>query len=140
MTLLQPSETPSRTGINNAISSEDAAHVAAMHADSGWIDVTFRTGFESVAEALRYRRIGHDIYLRGRVGRTGGAAFAAGSTYIIGDLPAGFRPNPLIMFTPAGSSAATSGGRFWITTSGEINLNPQNAPTSVSLACNFLNN
>lgn len=141
MTLLQPTDVPSRSGINNAISSEIAAHASTTdpngpHYDSGWIDIPLRGGFSASGETPRYRRVGRQVFLRGRVGGT----FAAGNTYIVGDVPAGFRPNPLILYPLGGSSAATSGGRFWIDTSGQINVNPAAAPTNVSIACTYLNN
>lgn len=141
MALLQPSDVPSRSGINNAITSEIANHasltdVNGLHYDSGWIDVTLRAGFSASSEAPRYRRIGRQVFLRGRVAGT----FAAGNTYILGDIPAGFRPNPLILFPLAGSNAATSGGRLWVDTSGQINVNPAAAPTNVSIAMTYLNN
>lgn len=144
MALLQPSDVPSRTGINAAITSTVDAHasttdVNGLHYDSGWIDVTFRTGFTWSGEAVRYRRIGRMIYIRGRVAPTAGS-FAAGSSQIVADIPAGFRPNPLVMFAAAGSTAATSGGRFWISALGEINVNPSGAPSSIPVACSYLNN
>lgn len=141
MTLLQPTDVPSRAGINNAITTEIEAHAsttdpAGQHYDSGWINITLRAGFTVSGETPRYRRIGSTVYLRGRIAGT----FAAGNTYIVGDVPAGFRPNPLILFPLAGSSAATSGGRLWVDTSGQINVNPAAAPTNVSVAMSYLNN
>ena len=141
MTLLQPSGVPSRTAINNAITSEIANHasltdVNGLHYDSGWIDIPLRAGFSTSGEAPRYRRIGRQVFLRGRVAGT----FAAGNTYVIGDVPAGFRPNPLILFPLAGSNAATSGGRLWVDTTGQVNVNPAAAPTNVSIAMTYLNN
>jgi len=37
MTLLQPLDVPSRTAINEAITSEIADHVATDHGDTGWL-------------------------------------------------------------------------------------------------------
>lgn len=144
MALLQPSDVPSRSGINNAITSEIGLHASttdpnSLHYDSGWIDVTFRTGFTWSAEPVRYRRIGRMVFIRGRVAPTAGS-FGAGTTQVVADIPAGFRPNPLVMFALAGSNAATSVGRFWVNTSGEININPNGAPSSVPVACSYLNN
>lgn len=144
MALLQPSDVPSRAGINSAITSTVDEHasttdVNGQHYDSGWIDVTFRTGFTFSGEAVRYRRIGRMVFIRGRVAPTAGS-FAAGSTNTVADIPAGFRPNPLVMFAAAGSNAATSGGRFWITTTGEIIVNPSGTPSSIPVACSYLNN
>lgn len=141
MALLQPTDVPSRSGINNAIQSMMDAHASttdpnSQHYDSGWIDIPYRPGFSTSGEAARYRRIGRQVFIRGRVAGT----FAAGNTYIIGDVPAGFRPNPLILFPLAGSNAATSGGRLWVDTSGQINVNPAAAPTNVSIAMTYLNN
>lgn len=145
MTLLQPSDVPSRTGINNVVTSEIANHasltdVNGLHYDSGWIDIVFRTGFTFSGEMVRYRRIGRQVFVRGRVARTPAANFVANTQYIIGDLPANFRPNPLIMFAVAAANGTQSGGRFWIDTAGAIVMQTQNDTSNISLACTFLNN
>lgn len=145
MTLLQPSDVPSRTGINNAITTEIAAHAsttdpAGPHYDSGWIDIPLRAAYVTSGETPRYRRIGRSVYLRGRLAPSGGGAFAANATVIVGDVPVGFRPNPLHVFALAGSTGTLSGGRFWVDTSGQINVQPQNATTNISVACTYLNN
>lgn len=144
MTLLQPGDVPSRTGINNAITTEIANHAsttnpASLHYDSGWIDIALRSGFAASGEFPRYRRIGSVVYLRGRVAPSGGGNFVANAQVIIGDIPAGFRPNPLVAFAVAGSNGTLSGGRFWIDTSGQVNMQPQNATANMSVACSYLN-
>jgi hypothetical protein len=144
MALLQPSDVPSMAGINSAITSTVDAHASTTdvngpHYDSGWIDVTFRTGFTFSGESVRYRRIGHAVYIRGRVARTPSADFAANTQYTVADIPAGFRPNPLVMFAAAGSNGTNSGGRFWVNTSGEIIVQPEDAVPSIPVACAYLN-
>ena len=145
MTLLQPSDVPSREGINNAITSEIGKAIsttdpASQFYDTGWFDVPLRTGYVSVGEVVRYRRIGRQVFMRGRVARENGTVFAANSQQAVGDVPAGFRPNPLIAFAIAGSDGTNSGGRFWIDVSGQINVQARATPTNISLACTFLNN
>jgi hypothetical protein len=145
MTLLQPSDIPSRTGINNAITSEigehaDTADTLGEHYDSGWTDIPLRAGYAAMGETPRYRRIGRAVYLRGRVGISGGGNFAANVQVVVGDIPANFRPNPLVMFAVAGATGSASGGRFWVDTSGQLNMQPQNATSNMSVACTYLNN
>jgi hypothetical protein len=145
MTLLQPTDVPSRAGINNAITTEIAAHASTTdpngpHYDSGWIDIPLRANRQASGEVPRYRRVGRQVFLRGRVAKTDATNFAANVQDTIGDLPAGFRPNPLTMWAIAGSTGTNSGGRFWITTAGEIIMQPQNATPNMSVATTFLNN
>jgi hypothetical protein len=145
MALLQPSDVPSMAGINNAITSTVDAHasttdVNGQHYDSGWIDVVLRTGYVFSGEVPRYRRIGRQVFLRGRVARSPAINFIANNQYIVGDLPANFRPNPLVMWGLAGANGTQSGGRFWVTATGEIIIQPQVDTSNVSLAATFLNN
>jgi hypothetical protein len=145
MTLIQPSDVPSRTGINNAITTEIAAHAsttdpAGPHYDSGWIDIPLRAGLQASGETPRYRRIGRAVYLRGRVSKIDATNFAANVQITIGDVAVGFRPNPLVMFALAGSTGTSSGGRLWVSTTGEVICQPQNATPNMSVACTFLNN
>lgn len=145
MALLQPSGVPSHGAINDAITSTVDAHASttdpnSQHYDSGWIDIIIRAGFTGSGEVPRYRRVGRQVFLRGRFARNPAAAFVANTQYIVGDLPGGFRPNPLHMFALAGSDGTQSGGRFWIDVNGQIFLQPKAAPTSISVACSFLNN
>jgi len=121
MTLLQPSDVPSRTGINNAITTEISNHstevnTASLHYDSGWVTIPLRATFNPSGETPMVRRIGKMVYMRGRIGGT----ITAGGTVIVGDIPAGFRPSTLSMFAVAGSDA-NAAGRFWVNTAGELN-------------------
>lgn len=142
MTLLQPTEVPSREGINNAITSEIADHASttdinSLHYDSGWVGLVRRAGYVSAGEANFYRRIGNVVYLRGRIARENGTVFAANSTQLVADLPVDFRPLGIVMFGLAGSDAANSGGRFWIDASGTIVFNPKANPLNISIGCSF---
>lgn len=142
---LQPSGVPSRAAIQAAIDEAVAAHASTIdpnsqHYDSGWADIPLRAAYATSGETPRYRRIGRSVYLRGRLAPSGGGAFAANTTVIVGDIPGGFRPNPLHVFALAGSTGTLSGGRFWVDTSGQINVQPQNATTNISVACTYLNN
>lgn len=145
MALLQPSGVPSHGAINNAITSTVDAHASTTdpngpHYDSGWIDIPLRSGFVGSGETPRYRRVGRAVYLRGRVARTPVANFVANTQYIVGDLPASFRPNPLHMFALAGSDGTQSGGRFWVDVNGQLILQPKATPSNISVACTYLNN
>jgi hypothetical protein len=63
--LLQLTDVPSMEGINNAISSEDQAHVDDLHADSGWLTYP-KTGTSAsmVGVTLEYRITGQFIEWR----------------------------------------------------------------------------
>lgn len=142
---LQPSGVPSRAAIQAAIDEAVAAHASttdpnSQHYDSGWIDIILRANRVASGETPRYRRIGRVVYLRGRVAKSDGTNFAANTQDTIGDIAAGFRPNPLVMFALAGSNGTLSGGRFWIDTNGQVIMQPQNATPNMSVACSYLNN
>lgn len=126
MALLQPTDVPSRSGINNAITGVmddhiDPADPVGLHYDSGWILLPLRAGFTFSGENPMYRRLGNVIYMRGRVARTSGN-WTTGNT-AIGDLPAGFRPSTsnILYATTIGSPGVA--GRMFITSAGVVNVN-----------------
>lgn len=137
MTLLQPTDVPTRTGINNAITTEIAAHAsvsntASQHYDSGWITLPLTGAFTGVAgEVPQYRRVGKVVMLRGRLTGT----LPVGTT-VVANLPAGFIPSALTMWARAENSAANN-GRMWVSTAGAVNVSPAAATTSTSVACTF---
>lgn len=129
MALLQPTDVPSRSGINNAITGVmddhiDPADPVGLHYDSGWINIPLRSGYTFSGETPAYRRIGSVIYMRGRVIRTTAGNWTT-SSQAIGDLPAGFRPSTTnILFAEViGTAAAASMGRMFVTSAGVINVN-----------------
>lgn len=138
MTLLQGTDVPSRSGINNAIQSTMDEHAsttdaASLHYDSGWILLPLRTGFAGQGETPRYRRIGDIIFVMGRIAPSGGGNFATGQ-YAVADLPAGFRTTiGLVMFPLMGSTGPA--GRLWYDTAGVVNCHVTTANNShLSLA------
>lgn len=138
MTLLQPTDVPSRTGINNAITSEIANHAsvsnsASQHYDSGWITLPLRSGFSgSPGEVPQYRRVGKLVTIRGRLSGT----IPAGNT-AVADVPAGFIPSMLNMWARAENSS-TNAGRLWVSPSGAVNVSPAAATTTSSVACTYM--
>lgn len=126
MTLLQPTDTPSRTGINNAITSEIANHasttnVASQHYDSGWQVLTLRAGYQGQGETPRYRRIGDVVHIMGRIQPNPAGNFPVTAAVPVADLPAGFRPSlGLRMFAAVG--ALGPGGRLYYDTAGVVQL------------------
>lgn len=125
MTLLQPTDVPSRTGINAAIQSTMDAHTSltdtvGLHYDSGWITLVLRSGFQLSGETPMYRRIGSVIYMRGRVARTSGTWTT--TTTAVADLPAGFRPSTsnILYATIIGSPGVA--GRMFISSAGVVNV------------------
>lgn len=142
MTLLQPTEVPSRTGINNAITSEIADHAsttapASQHYDSGWQTLTLRAGFQTSSETPQYRKIGVMVYLRGRIAPTSGSFSTGGSP--VADLPAGFRPTTAneVWATAFGINAIM--GRFFIGSGGALTVDPASATAdAVPISCSFI--
>jgi len=61
----------------------DAAHVTALHTDSGWTSLSFASGWTGT---LFWRKIGNRLFLRGSGSR------ASGSNATVATLPAGSRP------------------------------------------------
>lgn len=141
MALLQPSDVPSRSGINNAITSTVDEHasltdVNGLHYDSGWVNIPLRATFSASGETPQVRRVGKTVHLRGRIGGT----ITAGGTVIVGDIPAGFRPSVLSMFAVSGSDA-NAAGRFWVNTAGELNFSLTITKTNgISCASSYLLN
>lgn len=146
MALLQPTDVPSRTGINAAIQSTMDAHAsttdpASLHYDSGWINIPLRSGFTFSGETPAYRKIGSVIYMRGRVARTSGT-WTTGNT-AIGDLPAGFRPSTSnVLFASVIGSPGVP-GRVFVTSAGVVNVNALSGTPAgtegISLAAAFPN-
>lgn len=98
MTLLQPTDIPSREGINDAITSEIAELFAvggSLH-DTGWDPFTgFAAGFVSFDETsnkVMIRQKGNRVYLRGLVKRTSGAVIGSGNV-TVATIPAGLTPS-----------------------------------------------
>lgn len=129
MTLLQPTDVPSRTGINNAITTEigdhtDPADTAGDHYDSGWVALPLRTNVALSGETPMYRKIGRVIYMRGRVVVTTAGNWSTTAT-AVGDLPAGFRPSTSnILFAEViGTAGSSAPGRMFVTSAGVVNVN-----------------
>lgn len=126
MALLQPSDVPSRAGINAAITSTMDDHTdlndpAGLHYDSGWILLPLRAGFQFSGENPMYRRIGSIIFMRGRVSRISGT-WTTGNTPVA-DLPAGFRPSTSNILYLTSIGASTIPARMFITSAGVVNVN-----------------
>lgn len=126
MALLQPTDVPSRTGINAAISSTvdehaDPLDAAGEHYDSGWQTLVLRANFGISGETPMYRRIGNVIYLRGRVIPTSGN-WTTGNT-AFADIPAGFRPGTSNVLFASTSGSPGVPARFFITSAGVCNAN-----------------
>jgi hypothetical protein len=96
MTLLQPSGVPSRTAINNAITSEIANHASttdtnSQHYDSGWVELAPAAGF--TATFMQLRRIGKEVRIRGEIKGPSLGNIPAGTNAIIANMPGGFTPS-----------------------------------------------
>jgi hypothetical protein len=105
--------------------------------DTGWITLPLESGITDSGELPQYRRIGKVVYIRGRLQRSPVAAWPVATT-AVATLPSGFRPSALTMWALSGSSAANSQGRFWVATSGIINVSPAtSAADALSVACTF---
>lgn len=142
MTLLQPSGVPSRSSINNAITSEIGAHASTtdttgQHYDSGWITLPLRAGFQTSSETPQYRKIGKIVYLRGRIAPTSGTFSTGGSP--VADLPAGFRPTIANEVWATAFGLTPIMGRFFIGSGGALTVDPVSATAdAVPISTSFI--
>lgn len=147
MTLLQPTDTPSRTGINNAITSEIADHASltdplSLHYDTGWVLVPVAdpllVAYPGRAPAVR--RVGKIVQFTGSYNPAAPGTIPAGATtYAFGNLPAGFRPGNFTVVTiMGGQDTTTDSKRAWIDTGGGIRGNNRQATNYVGLSCTFM--
>jgi hypothetical protein len=100
------------------------ARLVAMGLDSGWVDVTIAPGFvaQAGAEKPQVRKIGKTVYMRGGwQGGAGSGITAAGGSYYIGTVPAGFRP-PAPVVAPCGSSSAAAIAGLHVQTDGQVQI------------------
>lgn len=143
MALLQASDVPSRTGINNAITTTvddhaDTTDTIGEHYDSGWQTLVLRANFALSGETPMYRKIGHTIYLRGRVVPTSGT-WTTGNTPFA-DIPAGFRPSTSnVLFASTVATPTMGLARFFITSAGVLNASvASGTPTNaIHISCAY---
>jgi hypothetical protein len=92
------------THIEAGLSGHDT-RLAALEYDTGWVNITFRTGFASMAtgDTAQIRRVGRLVKLRGGAATTGIAA--ANTAYVVADVPAAI-PIPAVSMGFAGGSSA----------------------------------
>lgn len=118
---------PSQTSIltahitNNPVYADRGAPYNNLTYAGGFVDPT------SGVNPMQYQRVGNKVYLRGRVGRTAGALFAAGTTYTVCTLPTTLRPpgsRELYFSTGADISVAADPGtaRVHVSNSGALNV------------------
>lgn len=97
----------------------DADEINALHADTGWTDITISAGFAAQGtDTPQVRKIGGIVYARGGWANTG---MAINNTYSVGTLPAGFLPARNIVGRWGTATGATSGTLF-ITTAGVVQV------------------
>jgi hypothetical protein len=143
MALLQATDVPSRTGINAAITSTvddhaDPADASGEHYDSGWITLPLRSGFSISGETPMYRKIGHVIYLRGRVAASSPTWSTANVPFA--DIPAGFRPSTSnVLFATTIATPTMGLARFFITSAGVLNASVvSGTPTqAIHISCAY---
>jgi hypothetical protein len=92
------------THIEAGLSGHDT-RLAALEYDTGWVNITFRTGFASMAtgDTAQIRRVGRHVKLRGGAATTGIAA--ANTAYVVADVPAAI-PIPAVSMGWGGGSSA----------------------------------
>lgn len=84
--------------------------------DSGWITLTLTAGGWTVAQPVRYRKIGAVVYMDGElVNGTVGAT-------VIATLPAGYRPSKRTAFLLLDGGTGTSDGRLQISDTGVLQI------------------
>lgn len=135
---LQPTDVPSRAGIQAAIDEAVDNHASTTdalgeHYDSGWLTLTLRGGFTgSAGEIPQIRRVGKIVSIRGRLTGTMNVG-----TSTVADVPGGFAPSVLNMWARAENSA-TNNGRMWVGGAGTVNVSPAANTTSTSVACTYM--
>ena len=76
--------------------------------DTGWVDITFATGFESYASSSSFvckiRKIGGIVYTRGLMKRTSGSFAAATNYATVATIPVGYRPPGFLYGAAAGDT------------------------------------
>lgn len=105
----------------------------ASQYETDWMPLTLETGFAvQGSPAPRVKRIGKTIHLSGLI-RPSSGALAAGQTYLIARIPAGFTPT--IVWYPGGrSNNADITVNFDIRPEGTIHCGVNGPATWVSLA------
>lgn len=100
----------------------DSARVADSCTDSGWITATLVNGFtHNAGSALRYRKVGNIVYVKGTVDHTTPPAI----NLVITTLPAGFRPSlgeTHLELWITNSNFTSSLRTVSVTTAGDISL------------------
>lgn len=96
------------------------AHVA----DTGWLDVAFKPGYESFNNTdfpVLVRQVGRVVYLRGLVKNTAGTDLGTAATTMF-TIPEGLRPPYITYQRTIGSTAAHAGARLTVLPSGEVSF------------------
>lgn len=140
---LQPTDVPSRAGIQAAIDEAvdnhaDEAVPGDPHYDSGWIAVPLTAGWGG---SLSIRRIGSICYLRGQIDNgPSSTTVPVSSGTTIATAPAGFRPSfQSHVFTPATQNPSSVPSRLFVNTSGTLSLYTYNAAIDyVSVMTSYL--
>lgn len=117
-------------------SVSDAIAALGTTLDTGWLPVTFGSGYENsgASTPVEVRRIGRVVYGRGLIKRTAG--FAAGSTYSdVLTVPAGFEPDDS-HYMAGGTTANVPLATLVMLSTGalQIRTGPTTAPAYVSFA------
>lgn len=87
--------------------------------DTAWATLPLRSGFTGVSgDVPQYRRKNGVIHTRGRVQGT----FAADTIYVVGDLPAGFRPTQGNHGFAAATGSGVVNGRIYYGTDGTVRV------------------
>lgn len=95
--------------------------------DTGWIDVTYNSGFTSAnGGQLAYRKINNQVFLKGGADRTAGNFTTTAEA--VANLPTVARPSATERFASYGTGGRL--GRIEITTSGDVNVAAPNLISS----------
>lgn len=142
---LQPTDIPSRQGIQDAIDEaveehEDTSDSSGEHYDSEWQAVALTAGWGGTMEV---RKIGHEVYLRGQIDNGPSSTtvpITGGSGTVIANLAAGFRPvGRSHVWLAVAQIPQTVTARMFANTSGTVSLYTYEAVTDyVSVMTNFL--
>jgi hypothetical protein len=94
----------------------------APWADTGWQNVTYRSGFTTNGtQPVRVRTLNGVTMMSGVVRRSDNAVWAINTQIAFADLPAGFPPNSTRYFSTSGSAPALD-GRLLVSTDGSLTM------------------
>ncbi|MEV6684445.1 hypothetical protein AB0N28_03720 [Streptomyces sp. NPDC051130] len=104
---------------------------------TGWVPITFSSGYEARGGSPAYRIVNQCVELRGSARRVGGGAFTRGAAFVIANLPSIARPPAYRTYIAATEWAADLYARVEVEPGGNIVVivAPTSTTTPASWVC-----